>query len=197
MMFNIGESRVNVSFFFFVAICLALVLDATNTAALALCASVCHEAGHLLAMLFFGQRPRSVSLEPFGCGISRYGYGSYRQEMIIALAGPFTNLALAAVMLVIMLCFKKTCLLKAIVVNISLAAFNLLPIEPLDCGRAVRCFLSCRLNSFRAERTVFIVGVIFLVPLCLAGFLVLIKSGYNITLLLASLYLAYNLLKRP
>ena len=80
--------------------------------------------------------------------------------------------------------------------NLSLALFNLLPIEPLDCGRAVRCWLMCRMNTLRAEKTVFIIGAVCLVPVAAMGFLVLIKSRYNITLLLASIYLSYMLLKR-
>ncbi|HBL41704.1 MAG TPA: peptidase M50, partial [Ruminococcaceae bacterium] len=76
------------------------------------------------------------------------------------------------------------------------ATFNLIPIEPLDCGRAVFFRLCCRTDSIRAQRIVFGIGVCFLIPLTVCGFLVLINSKYNITLLLASAYLSYILLKR-
>ncbi len=196
MTFNVRGSTVSVSFFFFVAVCVALVLDATNTAVLALCAAAVHEGGHLLCMLFFGERPSRVFVAPFGFSITRFACGSYRREIFIALAGPAANILVAAVLGVIMLLCHVPQLLKAIAVNLSLAAFNLLPIEPLDCGRAVKCRLMCGMNSVKAERTVFIIGVVFLIPLCAAGFIVLIKSKYNITLLLASVYLSCMLLKR-
>ena len=196
MTFNIKGSCVSISFFFFVTVCVALVLDTTDTAVIALCAAGVHEGGHLLCMLFYGERPSRIFVAPFGFSITRLGMSSYRREMIIAFAGPLANIFAAFVMFVIVLICHQTKLIKPIAVNLSLALFNLLPIEPLDCGRAVRCWLMCRMNTLRAEKTVFIIGVVCLVPIAAMGFFVLIKSGYNITLLLASIYLSYMLLKR-
>lgn len=196
MTFNIRWGRVNISFFFFVTVCIALVLDVTNTAVLALCAAAVHECGHLFCMLCFGEKPSRIFVAPFGLSITRGLSGGYGREICIALAGPLTNLFVAAVLAVIMLVCHLPQLLKPVFVNVALAAFNLIPIEPLDCGRAVRCFLMCRMNTVRAEKTAFVIGIVFLVPLCAAGFYVLIKSRYNITLLLASVYLSFMLLKR-
>ena len=196
MTFNVRGSHVSVSFFFFVTICIALVLDTTNTAVLALCAAAVHEGGHLICMLCFGERPSRIFVAPFGFCITRFSNSSYRREMCIALAGPLANIFVALAMLLVMLCCHVKGLFKPIMVNIALAVFNCLPIEPLDCGRAMRCFLMCKMNSVKAEKTVFIVGVVFLVPLSALGFYVLIKSKYNITLLLASIYLSCMLLKR-
>ncbi len=196
MNFKIKGSCVNISFFFFVTVCVALVLDTTDTAVLALCAAGVHEGGHLLCMLLYGERPSSIFVAPFGFSITRCGVSSYRREMIIAFAGPLANIIAAFVMFIIVLICHQTRLIKPIAVNLSLAVFNLLPIEPLDCGRAVRYWLMCRMNTVRAEKTVFIIGAVCLVPVAATGFLVLIKSRYNITLLLASIYLSYMLLKR-
>ena len=196
MTFNAGKSRVSISFFFFVTVCVALVLDTTNTAVLTLCAAAVHECGHLICMLFFGERPSRIFIAPFGFCITRFSNSSYRREMLIAFCGPLANLFAALVMLLAMLFCHAKGLIKPIAVNVALALFNLLPIEPLDCGRAVRCFLMYKLNCVKAEKTAFIIGVVFLVPLCALGFYVLIKSKYNITLLLASIYLSCMLLKR-
>ncbi len=196
MTFNSRLGSLKVSFFFFVTICVALVLDVTNTAVLALCAAAVHECGHLLCMLYFGEKPSRIFVAPFGLSITRSPSGGYRREICIALAGPITNIFVAAVLTAIMLICHLPQLFKPIIVNVALAAFNLIPIEPLDCGRAVRCFLMCRMNTFKAEKTVFVIGIVFLVPLCAAGFYVLVKSRYNITLLLASVYLSFMLLKR-
>ncbi len=195
MTFNVKNSSVSISYFFFVTLCLALVLDKTDTAAMALCAAVVHEAGHLICMLALGERAVAVIVAPFGFAIRR-GCSSYRREFYVALAGPLANILLAVALLALGKHSGNGKLFKAAIVNFSLAIFNLLPIEPLDCGRAVRCRLMCRMNSVRAEKTIFILGIIFLVPMCAMGFLVLIKSKYNITLLLASAYLFYTLLKR-
>lgn len=196
MTFKAGDSRISISFFFFVAVCIALVLDTTNTAAFALCAAAVHEGGHLVCMLIFGERPSRIFIAPFGFCITRFSNSSYRREMLIALAGPLANVFVALAMLILMLCGHVKGLLKPIAVNIALALFNFLPIEPLDCGRAVRCFLMCKMNAVKAEKTVFIIGIVFLIPLSALGFYVLIKSKYNITLLIASIYLSCMLLKR-
>ena len=192
----VRDCCVQVSFFFFLTVCLALVLDKTDTAALALCAAGIHEAGHLLCMLYFGERPACVRVAPFGFCITRAPRGGYRQEMLIALAGPAANLLAALALFIAAKACKTSCLNRAILVNLSLALFNLIPIEPLDCGRAVLYRLCCRTDSARAERIVFLIGVLFLIPLTVCGVLVLIKSRYNVTLLLAGAYLAYTLLKK-
>jgi len=196
MTFKIKGSCVSISFFFFVTVCVALVLDTTDTAVTALWAAGLHEGGHLLCMLLYGERPSSIFIAPFGFSITRCGMSSYRREMIIAFAGPAANIIAAFVMFMVLLTCHHSSLIKPIAVNLSLALFNLLPIEPLDCGRAVRYWLMCRMNTLRAEKTVFIIGAVCLVPVAAMGFLVLIKSRYNITLLLASIYLSYMLLKR-
>lgn len=196
MTFNVRKTRVKVSFFFFVTACVALVLDTTDTAALALCAAVIHESGHLVCMLLCGERPSEVFLAPFGMSITRFPCGSCRREAMIAFAGPAANLFAAAVLIVFMLVCRTSALLKPVAVNVALAAFNLLPIEPLDCGRAVKYLLVSKLNTIRAERTAFFIGVVFLVPLSAMGFFVLIRSRYNVTLLIASVYLSWMLLKR-
>ena len=196
MRFCVKECWVQISFFFFLTVCLALVLDKTNTAVLALCAAGIHELGHLLCMLYFGEKPSCVRVAPFGFCITRAPKGGYRQEILIALAGPAANLLAALLLFITAKVCKTSCLNRAILVNLSLAAFNLIPIEPLDCGRAVFCRLCCRTDSARAERIVFLVGVFFLIPLTVVGVLVLIKSRYNVTLLLAGAYLAYTLLKK-
>lgn len=196
MTFKVRGSRVSISFFFFVTLCVALVLDKTNTAVLTVFAAVIHESGHLLCMLACGEKPSRILLAPFGMCITRFSNCSHRREMFIALAGPAANLFTAAVLLAVMCICDLHGLFKPIAVNITLAVFNLLPIEPLDCGRAVKCKLMSCMNPVKAEKTVFIAGVVCLVPLAALGFFVLIRSRYNITLLLASIYLSFTLLKR-
>ncbi|HBL41129.1 MAG TPA: hypothetical protein DDY98_06005, partial [Ruminococcaceae bacterium] len=60
MKMQVRNCCVQISFFFFFTVCLALILDKTNTAVLALCAAGVHELGHLVCMLAFGERPSCV-----------------------------------------------------------------------------------------------------------------------------------------
>lgn len=176
MTLNVCGTRVSVGFFFCLTLCLALCLDKTNTAALTLCAAAVHEFGHIFCMLLCGERPGAIRLAPFGLSITRCPSGSYRREAAIALAGPCINLLLAAVLTVVMCVCKVAGLSKAIAVNIAIALFNLLPIEPLDCGTAVCALLCSKINSQRAEKAVFCIGIACLFLMTVCGFYVLIKS---------------------
>ncbi len=82
-------------------------------------------------------------------------------EAIIAAAGPATNLAIALILgLVVRFIVgfgiggvQATFMLQlfaiAIIVNISLAAFNLIPIPPLDGSKILSAFLPARFYSVR------------------------------------------------
>ena len=85
MTFKVKGSRVSISFFFFFTVCIALVLDTTNTAVLTIFAAVIHESGHLICMLAFGEKPSKVFLAPFGMCITRFSGCNHRREMCIFL----------------------------------------------------------------------------------------------------------------
>ena len=81
--------------------------------------------------------------------------------------------------------------------SLTLGIFHCLPIEPLDGGLALRALLSSFLKSERAEKITFIVSLVLLFPLAVLGFLILLRTRYNFSLLLMSLYLMlYLVLKR-
>ncbi len=194
---RVCDTGIRISFFFAAVVTLALILDRTGTALITLCAAVIHETGHLLCLLWFGEAPRLICLEPFGMRITRRGNIGVGLgcEAAIALAGPCANLLLAAVLAIVGLCFGAAGLKRAVAVNLAIALFNLLPIHPLDAGRALYHLLCIRMNTVSAERTVTVVGFVLIVPLAAAGVFVLIKSRYNISLLLASVYLALLLIR--
>jgi len=93
--------------------------------------------------------------------------------MLVALAGPATNLALAIAMSLllrfggsIMPAFLASALATTALMNVILMAFNLIPIPPLDGSRIVANFLGGRLywNYMRLERygMMIVFGLLFL-----------------------------------
>jgi len=93
--------------------------------------------------------------------------------MLVALAGPATNLALAVAMSLllrfggsIMPAFLASALATTALMNVILMAFNLIPIPPLDGSRIVANFLGGRLywNYMRLERygMMIVFGLLFL-----------------------------------
>ncbi|MDD2417966.1 MAG: site-2 protease family protein [Oscillospiraceae bacterium] len=162
-----------------------LTLDKTGVAAWCVAASVMHEFGHFIAIYAMGSRPSGVDIGVFGVSVhqSRGKMTSHYNNMLIALAGPVVNLFSFTLLFAIFGWTTPT------IVHLVMAVFNLLPIEALDGGQAVFYALAGFFGEEKAERIIYYVSIIFLIPLATTGFFLLIHSGYNYTLLAVSVYL--------
>lgn len=118
-------------------------LDRSGSVLPILLAMAVHELAHLAAVRLCGGQVRSLTLCFADLRIRADGLG-YRQELLVALAGPLVNLVCGALFGQRFAAFAAYSLL--------LGLYNLLPIWPLDGGRMVRCALLERLPPPRAER---------------------------------------------
>jgi Zn-dependent protease len=124
------------------------------------------------------------------------------QELAIAISGPLASFLFAGIVWLVESTIPANFELTSIVlrfvvqINILLGLFNLIPIFPLDGGRALRALLWKVLNGFyRASvATLFIsyilIGVLFV--LGIADWLFL-SSGYALILFLLAVYLLYTM----
>lgn len=117
----------------------------TRTALLALSAAAFHELGHLAALWSCGARLRRLRLSVLGAVMEVSGSMSYPRELVTVLAGPGANLLAAAAL-------GRLGLPTAAGAHAVLCAFNLLPVRPLDGGRALYLLLCWTAGPQLAER---------------------------------------------
>jgi len=127
---------------------------------------VLHECGHALTARRFGIHTRDIILLPIG-GIARLERipREPRQELLIALAGPAVNAALAVPLYIALVLSGAsgrftdiaadtaritpvTLLAQLFAINIWIGAFNLIPAFPMDGGRALRALLAMRTRDY-------------------------------------------------
>lgn len=157
-----------------------------------------HEFGHVIAARRFGVRTPDIVLLPIG-GASRMEEipENPRQEAIVGIAGPIVSLLIAGLLIAAIgrlptfadlapeaLAERTLPLPQLAMVNLILAAFNLLPAFPMDGGRVLRAALSSRMGRARATRTAARIGQGFAILFGLAA----LFAG-NIILLLIAVFI--------
>jgi len=129
-----------------------------------------HEFGHVLAAKRYGIPTRDVTLLPIG-GIARLARmpDEPKQELVVALAGPAVNVAIAVLLFPLMALAGSSFLVQLFAINVILALFNMLPAFPMDGGRVLRALLARRMSYMRATDLAATIGKGMAVLLGLAG----------------------------
>lgn len=187
--------RIKISFFFTVGLALIVGAEIGERLIITLVSALLHEAAHLLCLISYGDKPKEVHLRAVGIQIIRAGSTrlSLLQEMITSLAGVVVNLFVALVLLTMHFALKMDSFIIPTTINLGLGALNLMPIAPLDGSKVLYYALAIKKDEETAKRITDIVGMAVIFPMSLVGFYVLIKSGYNFTLLAISIYLGIYL----
>jgi stage IV sporulation protein FB len=181
------------------------IYGALTFALLFVCVTL-HELGHALAARRYGIATRSILLLPIG-GVANLERmpDKPRQELVIALAGPLVNVAIALLLLPVALLLSgagvgellggrailnnmrapgfANLVTFLVSMNVWLVLFNLLPAFPMDGGRVLRAFLAMVMRYRTATRTAVLVGRLMAVGFAVFG----IFSG-NIGLLLVAFF---------
>jgi len=141
-----------------------------------------HELGHVFAARRYGVVTRDVTLWPFG-GIASMERMPDRpsEELIVAVAGPAVNVAIAALLILWLWPqldlenFAKiedptvSLAVKIAGANIILVLFNLIPAFPMDGGRVLRALLAMRTGNARATEMAATIGQGFAVVFGVLG----------------------------
>jgi len=141
-----------------------------------------HEFGHVFAARRYGVQTPDITLLPIG-GVARLERIPEKpaEELVVALAGPAVNVAIAALLFLVLGGLPSMddgtqvqnpgigMLERLAWVNITLVVFNLIPAFPMDGGRVLRALLAARLGYARGTRIAAGVGQAVAFALGLAG----------------------------
>lgn len=160
--------------------------------------AVLHELGHSFSAQRAGYRLNRITLMPFGAVVDGADNDiKPLDEIKIALAGPFINLAVGVFFVALWWVFPETYPYTDIAVNtcFSLAFVNLIPAYPLDGGRVLYALLRTKTSSNLARKICTAVGLVFCLAL-LTLFAISIFNQVNLSLLFFALFVLCGLLGR-
>lgn len=178
---------------------LALILGEGRTLAVTALILALHEAAHILCARALAVPIKRLRLTPLGAALE-LDMRLVRpwQEVVIALAGPMSGMAAAAVMYLLMgRGLNDALLAEGVGIALALTLFNLLPASPLDGGRVLHGLARSRLGERRADDICGALGMLMSIGLMAAVLasalrgvlpLMLMAAAFNIYVLAAREY---------
>ena len=160
--------------------------------------AVIHELGHSFAAARAGYRLDRMVLMPFGAVVKGNIDGMKPSDEIgIALAGPFINLATGIFFVAVWWIFPEIYAFTDIAAsaNFTMAVINFIPAYPLDGGRILSVLIGKKTGEDRAFRLCRILGVVFGL-LIMALFVLSCFRTVNLSLLFFGLFVLAGALGR-
>ena len=178
--------KYNISFLTVLITLSFILIDGTLYSLYAVLFSFLHEIAHISALKLVGGRVKGLHTGAVGVGLDTTCL-SYTGEAVVAIAGPLMSLFLFFCFLPF--CAKSPILFFCCFSNLIIFILNILPVYPLDGGRVLYCLLCKKLSLSTAVKITKSVSFLFLLPLLFISVIILINTGYNVSLLVISIYL--------
>lgn len=189
MQFNIKNVKISFDFWFFFTIAAFLLSDKSGLGGLIILSILLHEISHLLAMLLFKVDVGGVEFKAFGVAIKENGLFKLPAlaEAFVYFAGPLCNFLLAFLGAKY---FGRSYVGDMFVlINLVIAAFNLLPVACLDGGNILKALLGHYFVPAKVFAIMRTVSLCILVPLFVFALLWALFWGGNFTLVVTCFYL--------
>ena len=164
----------------------ALAISHSFLSVAALIAATLHEIGHIIAAKMLSAPLSTLRLGIFGASLStREEISSYKNEILIAAAGPAVNIVcfLAFLPLADSMCRFGQMLMAS---SLFLGTLNLLPISDFDGGRILFCSVAIKHSLAGAHNTLSICSFISLFALWSLSVYIIIRLGASLSLFVFS-----------
>ncbi|TYP57606.1 site-2 protease family protein [Thermosediminibacter litoriperuensis] len=196
MAFLIWGIKVKLHFLFLMVLTAGLLAGFLVEVAAAILALAVHEASHIFVARMLGIAVEELELLPFGgrMRLKDLYYSTCEEEIMIILAGPMGNLALAAMFM--SLIYQNFIPWETgylfIKYQLALGLFNLLPALPLDGGRIFMLWLSQMVSFISAVRIAARAGKVLAFFLLALFAATAFKARYNVSFLVAGIFLFFS-----
>ena len=155
-----------------------------------------HELGHMIAGLLLKLKPKSLNFMPFGISITFEDYGYKKlmeiKKILIAIAGPITNLVICIITALLHI-EEKT---KELIIysNILIGLFNLIPLYPLDGGRILKGIVRIKTSEEKADKIVNMISNVIIIILTVISSIAILYFK-NLAILFIIIYLWLIIIK--
>ncbi len=194
--------RIRVHLKIFIFILIFLLTNQIKIYGILMLFALIHEMGHMLVGILLGFKPSKLEIMPYGVCVGfdikcedynkkiKNGNMLAIKKLIIALAGPLTNLIIIIISLIANIRFFGIERELVIYSNILIGIFNLIPIYPLDGARVIKNILHIALglpNSYEYTNQISKITICILTGICSIAILYI----KNVAILLILGYLWY------
>ena len=174
----------------------ALLFNFTHSLLITYAIVIIHELAHIFTALYLKVKLDKIEILPFGVTMRIHSHyiKTPNDEIIIAIAGPISNIAMG----LIALGLKNYGIIDdemasfLIMANIGIALINIIPALPLDGGRVMKAALTLRWGYVKSFNFTMIITKISIVLIIIIGIAVLIYTKFNFSMLLIGAFLVAN-----
>ena len=177
---------------FFAVVILAYWMGNLSAFMVTYLALLLHEGIHLWFLEKEQIPVREITIEPFGISIRTQQ--KMPENSRVYLSAPIGNLIISVVFMLgnkyVTLPFSSQWILS----NLSLGFVNLLPILPLDGGRALLLYLEKHMEKESAKKKVQFLSAIVWIPVLLGCMFLMFQEGGNLSIIIVLIFLCYTFL---
>lgn len=194
MTIDINSIKIQISAFFLPAIAMAAVTGFLPHFIIVFISIFLHESGHIAIALKNGCRLVFIRLLPIGINAELDTKNCTASALIAIYAGgPATNLLLSASVYFLYLAspIRNEFFYFFTISNICLAAFNLIPVFPLDGGRLLQEILKVKSGLFSSVKYIRCLTILLSIAFILIGLYQLLSGNMQISLFFIGIYLLF------